>query len=228
MLSLFLLYTTSVGVSASNSGGHAASSYWHTTTKTIYRTTTITKLRTTTQTQTSTTFVCCQTTTSTVVTTATPTTTTTTTQPTVTDTTTSIETVTTTTSPNFAASVTGSGATGGPGAIFCDTGNTKDFNFATISFSAALTDGIVTGGSWSIANETGGHGMSGHFSGGTATTKAYSLTGLQEFDSLCATNPVYTSITIFGNCGSGLEIKFTATNGEVAYFDDSGNSVTCT
>ena len=78
MLALFLLYTTSIGVNASNSGTSTAqklSLNWDTTTKTVYRTTTIYRTHTTTKTTTEvSTSVSTSTTTSTVITTPTTTT----------------------------------------------------------------------------------------------------------------------------------------------------------
>jgi hypothetical protein len=75
MLAVFLLYTTSIGVNASQSGSNLASSQvspnLQTTTKTVYKTTTIYKNDFDTITKTSTSFVCCQTTTSTVTSTTT-------------------------------------------------------------------------------------------------------------------------------------------------------------
>jgi hypothetical protein len=82
MFSLFLLYSTSVGVNAaraaSNEINTASPNLWNSSTKTIYKTVTVYKTHTTTETvtststqigtttQTSTSFVCCETITSTV------------------------------------------------------------------------------------------------------------------------------------------------------------------
>jgi len=86
----------------------------------------------------------------------------------------------------------------------------------SISFSSTSSKGTA-GGTWKV-----GDGLkNGSITGGSfSKAQHFQLSGLERADSLCRL-PLGASITISGQCGSGIAIEFKASNGETGRFTGS-------
>jgi hypothetical protein len=102
---------------------------------------------------------------------------------------------------------------GGTGALVCrNTGVAWNTN---IGFDATKQSGKIDG-DWVISVvglPTPEANKQGSITGGQISSKSFSLTGFEFADTLCNIPFLPITITISGQCGTGVTIKFTAANG---------------
>jgi hypothetical protein len=104
----------------------------------------------------------------------------------------------------------------GTGEVICPSGSSPP-QTEHLSFSADKSKKTLFG-DWNIfSNATFQVVKAGDITGGQISGKKFTLTGTEDIDDLCSSQ-IPATITITGQCGSGVTLQFKSSNGQEGQF----------